>query len=123
MAQQVKKPPAMQELQETRVSSLSQVDPLEEGLGTHSSVLACKMPWTEEPGGLQSIEFPRARHDLAHMVVFLTMCVCSATHLCPTLCDPMDCILPGCFLHGIFQARLMEWVAIPSSRGSSQLRD
>ena len=38
---------------------------------------------------------------------------------CPTLCDPMDCSLPGSSLHGIFQARILEWVAIPSSRGSS----
>ena len=38
-------------------------------------------------------------------------------------CDPMDCILPGSYVHGIFQARILEWVAIFSSRGSSQLRD
>ena len=45
--------------------------------------------------------------------------------LCPTLCDPMDYSLPGSSVHGIFQARLLEWVAIafPFSRGSSQPRD
>ena len=43
--------------------------------------------------------------------------------LCPTLCDPMDCSLPGSSVHGIFQARIMEWVAISFSRGSSQPRD
>ena len=37
---------------------------------------------------------------------------------CPTLCDPMDCSPPGSSVHGIFQARILEWVAIPSSRGS-----
>ena len=43
--------------------------------------------------------------------------------LCPTLCNPMDCSLPGSSLHGILQARVLEWVAISFSRGSSQLRD
>ena len=41
----------------------------------------------------------------------------------PTLCNPMDCSLPGSSLHGIFHARVLEWVAISSSRGSSQPRD
>ena len=39
---------------------------------------------------------------------------------CPTLCDPLDCSPPGASVHGIFQARILEWVAMPSSRGSSQ---
>ena len=43
--------------------------------------------------------------------------------LCPTLSDPMDCSLLGSFIHGIFQARVLEWVAIFFSRGSSQPRD
>ena len=43
--------------------------------------------------------------------------------LCPTLCDPMDCNPPGSSVHGILQARILKWVAIPFSRGSSQLRD
>ena len=42
---------------------------------------------------------------------------------CPTLCDPMDCSLPGSSVHGILQARVLEWVAISFSRGSSQPRD
>ena len=42
---------------------------------------------------------------------------------CPTLGNPMDCSLPGCSVHGILQARILEWVAMPSSRRSSQLRD
>ena len=45
------------------------------------------------------------------------------TKSCPTLCDPMDCSLPGSSVHGIFQARILEWVAISFSRGSSQPRD
>ena len=43
--------------------------------------------------------------------------------LCPTLCNPMDCRTPGSSLHGILQARILEWVAISSSRGSSQPKD
>ena len=54
MAQQVKSPPAMQETQEIQVQSLGQEDPLEEEMLTHPSILACKIPWTEEPGRLQS---------------------------------------------------------------------
>ena len=45
------------------------------------------------------------------------------TQSCLTLCDPMDCSPLGCSVHGIFQARILEWVAISSSRGSSQPRD
>ena len=45
------------------------------------------------------------------------------TQSCPTLCDPMDCSLPGSSLHVILQARVLEWVAISFSRGSSQPRD
>ena len=43
--------------------------------------------------------------------------------VCPTLCDPRDCSPPGSSVHGILQARLLEWVAMPSLRGSSQPRD
>ena len=42
---------------------------------------------------------------------------------CPTLCDPMDCSPLGYSVHGVLQARMLEWVAMPSSRGSSQPRD
>ena len=51
----IKKPPAMQEPQETRVQFLGGEDPLEEGMAAHSSILAQRIPWTEEPGGLQSM--------------------------------------------------------------------
>ena len=46
-----------------------------------------------------------------------------AAHSCPTLCDPMDCSLPDSSVHGIFQARILEWSAISFPRGSSQPRD
>ena len=50
-------------IQETRVWSLGQEDPLEEGTATHSSTLVWRVPWTEEPGGLQSIGSQTVRHD------------------------------------------------------------
>ena len=49
--------------QETQVQSLDGEDPFEEEMATHSSVLAWKISWTEEPGGLQSIKSQRVRHD------------------------------------------------------------
>ena len=50
-------------MQETQVQSLGQEDPLEKGIATHSSILAWRIPQTEEPGGLQSIGLQRVRHD------------------------------------------------------------
>ena len=60
MAQMVKNLPAMQE---TWVQSLGQEDPLEKGMATHSSILAWRIPSSEEPGGLQSIGSQRVGHD------------------------------------------------------------
>ena len=59
VAQMVKNLPAMQE---TQVQSLGQEDPLEKEIATYSSILAWKIPWTEEPGGLQSMASQRVRH-------------------------------------------------------------
>ena len=63
MAQTVENLPAMQEMQEMRVQSLGWEDLLEEGMATHSSTLAWGIPWTEEPGGLQSMELQRVGHN------------------------------------------------------------
>ena len=52
-------------MQETRVQSLGWEDPLEKEMATHSSILAWSIPWTEEPGGLQSVGLQRVGHDLA----------------------------------------------------------
>ena len=60
MAQLVTSLPAMQE---TRVCSLGQEDPLEKGRATHSSIPVWRIPWTEEPGGLQSMRLPRVGRD------------------------------------------------------------
>ena len=60
MAQTVKNLPAMKE---TQVLSLGQEDPLEKGMAPHSSILAWRSPWTEEPGELQFIGWQTVRHD------------------------------------------------------------
>ena len=60
MAQMVKNLPAVQE---TQVQSLGQEDPLEKGMATRSSILAWRIPRTEEPGGLQSMGSQTVRHD------------------------------------------------------------
>ena len=60
MAQMVKNLPAMQK---THVQSLGQEDALEKGMATHSRILAYRIPWREEPGGLQSMGLQTVRHD------------------------------------------------------------
>ena len=60
MAQTVKNLPVMQE---AWVQSLGQEDPLEKEMATHSSILAWRIPWTEDPGGLQSMGLQRVRHN------------------------------------------------------------
>ena len=59
-----------------------------------------KIPGTEEPGRLQSV-------------------CAKLLQSCPMLCDPVNCSPPGSTVHGILQARTLEWAAMPSSRGSS----
>ena len=76
MAQKVKNLPAMQEAQ---VQSLGQEDPLEKAMATHSSILAWRISWTEEPGGLQYMGLQRVRHDwsdLAREVIKLVFILC-----------------------------------------------
>ena len=58
---------------------------------------------------------------LSHALIIMP--VSKVAQLCPTHCDPMDCSLPGSSIHGIFQVRVLEWVAISFSRGSSQPGD
>ena len=153
-----------------------------EGNGNHSSTLAWKTPWTEEPHRLQSMGSQRLGHDWAislslvekynchkqnillgsivseawltalpcrlrdlivsqwmpsHKPAFTGLCsevtlpvlnqsMCIAVlpaQLCWTLCDPVDCSPPGSSVHGIFQARILEWAAISSSKESSPPRD
>ena len=93
---------------------------MEEGLATHSGIPAWRTPWTEEPGGLQFVRSQRVGHDWRDVAY---TGLSEAARSCPTLCDPMDCSLPGSPVHGIFQARVLEWVAISSSKVSSRPRD
>ena len=64
MVQQVKNQPAMQEMQERKVRSLGQEDPLEKEMATHSGILVWEIPGTEKPGGLWSAGLQRVRHNL-----------------------------------------------------------
>ena len=65
--------------------------------------------------------------SLAWRILSIILLACESesevVQSCPTLCDPMHGSLPGSSVHGIFQARILEWAAIPWSRGSSQPRD
>ena len=72
MAQRIKTLPAMKE---TKVWSLSLEDALEKGVATHSSTLAWKIPWAEEPGSLQSMGSLRVRHDWATSLSFSPSCI------------------------------------------------
>ena len=145
-------------MRETRVQSLGWEDPLEKEMAIHSSTHAWKIPWTEEPGRLQSMGLQRVGHDwatsLCHtsdnytlfiswargtsfqsllllldllslpscyvmcfiiFVIILWESEVKVAQSCLTLCNCVDCTL-----HGILQARILEWVAVPFSRGSSQ---
>ena len=132
--QTVKNPPA---LQETGVQSLGQEDPPEKGVMTSSSVLTQITPWTEEPGGSQSMGSQRLKHDRVINTFTFTFhiphnlkCMIQSEwsewvmvpQLCPILCDPMNCNLPGSSVHGILQARILEWVKTESKFPSFQCR-
>ena len=81
MAQLVKNLPAMWE---TWAWSLGGEDPLEKGMATHSSILTCRIPWTEEPGGLQSM----GSHRVGHGWATNTFGVLYSSPRTPSLCDP-----------------------------------
>ena len=61
--------------------------------------------------------------NLTHTSKLVFCCVCVCAQSCPTLCNPVDCSPPGSSVHGILQARILEWAAISFSRGSPQPRD
>ena len=66
----------------------------------------------------------RGMANATYLIQFAGLvCLCLVTQSCPTLWDPMDCSPPGSSVHGNLQARILEWVVVPSSRGSSQPRD
>ena len=101
VAQMVKHLAAMRE---TPVRSLGQEDPLEKEMATLSSTLAWKIPWTEEPGRLQSMGSQRVRHNWTTSLSFFFSKTkwhqfSSVAQSCPTLCDPMNCSSPGLPVH------------------------
>ena len=87
-------------MQDTWVRSLGWEDPLEKEMATHSSILACRIPWTEEPGGLQSTGLQRVRHDWAislSLSLSLSL-VCRRRQWHPTpvlLGNPLQCSCLG----------------------------
>ena len=99
-------------VQETQVRSLGQEDTLEKEMATHSSILAWKIPWTEEHGRLQSTGLQKVGNDLATMH---SAAAAKSLQSCPTLCSPIDSSPPGSPFPGILQARTLEWVAISFS--------
>ena len=137
-------------MQEIPVRPLGGEDPLEEEMATHSSILAGKS-MTEEPGriqsmGLQRVGNNRATEHTEHSGKVSKPCsvseegwtiidksyrklqtaVCARAKSLPsclTLCDPVECSPPGFSVHGILQAKILERVAMASSRGASRLRD
>ena len=138
MAGWVKNLPVMQKM---KVWFLHQEDPLEEEMATHSSILAWKVPWTEELGGLQSMESQRVKHAwaLTHLKInglnipnkrirlsdwfknsslydpAIATATAKSLQSCLTLCDPIDSSPPGSPVPGILQARTLEWVAFSFS--------
>ena len=85
-------------MRETQIRSLSQKDPLEEGMETNSSILAWRVPWTEESGGLQSIaSVEKTRRQLKQLSRHASVSSVTQSHL--TLCDAMDCSTPSFPVH------------------------
>ena len=74
-----------------------------------------------------TVMYSRDQHNIVKQLpssIYICVFVCVlVTHLCPTLCNSTDCSSPDSSVHGILQVRILEWVAIPFSRGSSWPRD
>ena len=83
--------------------------------------VSCTMSWTSiHSSGTLSIRFNPLNQSICH---FHYIIISEFDQLCLTLCDPMDCSLPGSSIHGIFQASVLKWAAISFSKGSSQSRE
>ena len=76
-------------------------------------------PRTESPVGSRIVLLPHTSHPGTLKVGVFPFVKVLVPPSCLNLCDPMDCSLPGSSVHGIFQARILEWVSISSSKGSS----
>ena len=83
-------------------------------------LVAWRIPGMGKPGGLPSKGSHRVGHNWTDLAAAAAVLV---AQLCWTLCNPMDCGPPGSSVHGILHATILEWIAIPFSRGSSQSRN
>ena len=77
---------------------------------------------TQVAGAMNNL-IPKTKRHIANMTKNRCSLHAKSLQLCPTLCNPMDCSLPGSSVHGILQARMLEWAAMASFRGSSHPRD
>ena len=111
-------------MQETWVRYLGQDYPLEKEMATHFSILAWRIPWTEEPGRLQSMGSQRVGHNWVTSLffprrnclkVFYMYSCCLVAKSCLTLGNPMNCSPPGFSVDGISQERILEWIAVSFS--------
>ena len=107
---------AVERIPEWLKSSRRTVEKRSESQGSYVCLLLASVPWKNRQWG------SKLSH-LSASILYRDKRVCKVVQSCPTLCDPMDCSLPGFSVHGIFQARILEWVAISFSRGSSLPRD
>ena len=82
----------------------------------------CQTLFFWAPKSLQMVTAAMKLKDTCFLEEKLWPTLCEVAQSCLTLCNPMDCSLPGSFIHGVFQARVLEWVAISFSRESSQPR-
>ena len=99
---------------------------LETEMATHSSVLAWRIPGMGEPGGLPSLGSHRVRHDWSNLAAAAAAWYlsepCQFHRAIVNIQSNNDCNLLRSSVHGTLQARILEWVAMPSSRGSSRPR-
>ena len=129
--------PATWESQKTQVRSLGQEEPFEEGMASHSSILYGESHGQRSLVGYLCPRCHRAGHDwrdlaltwcsniTAYLIGFEGHTEYRLTQWCPTLCVTLwtQCSPPSFSVHGILQARILEWVAFSFSRGSSWLRN
>ena len=109
--------PAVQETQELWVWSLGQEDHLQKGMATYSSILDWNIHVYLTGKFMDRGAWRAAVHGATKSPTWLRTITIIVS------CNHMDCSLPGSSVHGILQARILEWIAIPFLRGSSQLRN
>ena len=98
-------------MQKTWVPCLSQEDPLEKGMAILSSILAWRIPWSEEPGGLQSMELQRVGYDGATNTSYFSIYEYFDNNFALN-CESESLSVLSNSVPGILQARILEWVAI-----------